>query len=536
MKNLLNNKDLKVCIFSSFVIGLIAHGYCCFNGFFNNDSLNLLHTDIKYHGLGIGRVLRPIYGMITGAYTLPVLMVISSLIFIAIAAYLIVKTFDVKNNANKIIICGLMTTNITITLINASCIQDISCYMFSMLLCVMGVYLIRKYKLWYVTLLGLLCFSVSLALYQPMVQCAIMLLMICLFFDIISSKSNKSSIIKCFLYIAFIIFALVLYSVIVASELTKIEVGLVTTYNGITQVGNYDSIENVIASIIATYYNFYYYFIEKFILSGFFHEIIIGVSNIFVLMVVFAFIIIEFIVNKANFLKILITTILVLLMPFGLNFVCFLSQGLEHELMIYSFVFIYVFAICLIESLVYKTKIYKLGNLGANLSLLLKPFNNVFIIIGILIVFNSVVFSNQSYLCKQLQLNSTNQIINRVVDELEHKTDYIPGETPVAFIGDLGYNKFLFDDNDFDTDWFGMRGKSAISFYSCYTNYFKYYLNYPVNMVDVKTAEQLSQTDEFYHMFVYPSKFDYPVNNYIYKINDVYVVKLSWDWSEDFFA
>lgn len=72
-----------------------------------------------------------------------------------------------------------------------------------------------------------------------------------------------------------------------------------------------------------------------------------------------------------------------------------------------------------------------------------------------------------------------------------------------------------------------MRGKSSISFYSCYKNYFKYCLNYPINMVEPNVAKELSCTDAFEHMFVYGSNFQYPANNYILDINGTIVVKLS---------
>lgn len=530
------DRNLKVSIISSFIFGIIAHGYCCFNGFFNNDSLNLLFTDIKYHGIGIGRVLRPLFGTIAGPYTLPFLSVFFSLILIALAVWYISKIFNLKNKTSIVILSAVLTTNFTLTLINASCIQDSACYMLAMFLSVYAVYLIRKYNKWFIYVIAIVLFGASLALYQPMIQCAIILLLICLFFDIFKNKSDKKNIICGPIYLGLIIAALFAYSLMVVSEVSKTEISLVNTYNGITQVGQFDSISSILDAITTTYTNVYYFFIDKIIQCGYFHEIVIGILNIVVLALIIVCCIVKIVIEKPGVLKTLLLACVVLLMPFGINFVCFISQGTEHEIMVYSFSFIYVFAVALVES-INKDSIINLGKkTQINSFEIFKVFNIAMTSIALLLVFNFSIFSNQCYLCKQLQVNSTNQIMNRIVYELEHTPGYVAGETPVAIIGDLGYNKSLMTDSEFDTDWYGMRGKSSISFYSCYKHYFKYYLNYPINMVEPETAKELSQTEAFEHMFVYGSPHQYPANNHILDIDGTLVVKLSWNWSDEFFV
>ena len=96
--------------------------------------------------------------------------------------------------------------------------------------------------------------AMSLALYQPMIQCAIALLLICLFFDIAKSSSNKKNILTGMLYIMIVLACFVFYSLIVVSEISKSEIPLVATYNGITEVGKFDSINSCIESMFSSYY------------------------------------------------------------------------------------------------------------------------------------------------------------------------------------------------------------------------------------------------------------------------------------------
>ena len=125
-------------------------------------------------------------------------------------------------------------------------------------------------------------------------------------------------------------------------------------------------------------------------------------------------------------------------MPLGFNFVSFISSGVEHEIMIYSFVFVYIFVIALIES----SKVSSTKKNNSNL-VFHKFVSRFYAILMAVLLFNFVIFSNQCYLCKQLQSNSTNLIMNRIIYELEKTDDYVAGQTPIAIIGDIGYNNKL---------------------------------------------------------------------------------------------
>ena len=52
-----------------------------------------------------------------------------------------------------------------------------------------------------------------------------------------------------------------------------------------------------------------------------------------------------------------------------------------------------------------------------------------------MIFLGSIVFSNQVYLKKNLELESTLSLMSRVIQRIEETEGYTPGYTPVAILG-----------------------------------------------------------------------------------------------------
>ena len=102
-----------------------------------------------------------------------------SLFFIGITSYLITKLLSIKNKLLIGFVCGILITNLTVTLLNATYILDVDIYMFSLLLAVLSVYIFRRYK--YGFLFSPLLLVGSLGLYQSFFQVAIFLFMYYIF-------------------------------------------------------------------------------------------------------------------------------------------------------------------------------------------------------------------------------------------------------------------------------------------------------------------------------------------------------------------
>jgi hypothetical protein len=202
--------------------------------------------------------------------------------------------------------------------------------------------------------------------------------------------------------------------------------------------------------------------------------------------------------------------------PFGANVVCFISQGMEHDLMTYSFNLCYVFALVLfIEAGLLKGNCNVRQVQGGGIEQAERIFprrcNSAIaryllpVVMGVLL-FNNIVYANQAYLYKELVYQNTLNTMNRIIDRMEETEGYVAGETPVAFVGTLRDSSLMADRDEFAIDGTGLESNSAVTYYLTYGTYFKYLLGYPINMVSSEEAEEWSKNQEVVEMSPFPAQ------------------------------
>ena len=169
-------KKLKFIFCWVFAIGLAAHGYCYFNGNFSHDSLFSIYEESPEINIAVGRFLRPVYRMLRGNFTLPVINGVLSLVFLSLAVYLLTDILDIRRKSAIALTCGLLVTNATFTLMNATYLHDADAYMVSLLLALAGVWtaLRVRHGIWYATLF----YFASLGIYQAYIDAAIYVFLI----------------------------------------------------------------------------------------------------------------------------------------------------------------------------------------------------------------------------------------------------------------------------------------------------------------------------------------------------------------------
>ncbi len=135
-------KQYKVPVFSTLLIGTLAHGYAFFNYLPTWDSISNLR------GVGAtvssGRWLLDFVGKLFSEYSLPFVNGIISLIFITISVILILKIYDIRNNLFAILISGIVVSFPSVTSTFAFMFTA-DCYMISFTLSLLAVYLCKKY-------------------------------------------------------------------------------------------------------------------------------------------------------------------------------------------------------------------------------------------------------------------------------------------------------------------------------------------------------------------------------------------------------
>lgn len=506
------------------IFGLIAHGYCYFNIQYSHDSLSQIYT-YNTIGIAIGRIFRPLYSILISNFATPTLSGILALTLISVSAFFVVKILSIKNIIHKILITCIMVTNYTVTLTSATFIHDLCPYMISLLFAILGVYFYKKFK--YGLILSSLCYCLVLGLYQAMIDVAIVLHMINIFFNIIKTNNVKNTLLDILKISISFVLAFLIYYLFVLLITYATNIPLNDSYNSISQAFTLGSKNSILLSIIYAYALFFYYFVYILLMSSFLYENIIGFINI--LSIILAILLILKTVRKKsyNLSSKLLIIVVVLLMPFGVNFVGFVAQGNEHELMIYSFCFVYIFIIKLIE---YNYNCCMVNHNCNSSSLKNKYFKYFIPFIFGLLCFNFIIFSNQTYLWKNIVSEKSNAWITEVIEHIEKTDNYIPNQTKVAIVGDPEYSHIFNQETKFNTHHHGLEYHCIFTRYNIYRIYLKNVIYYPINIIQPKEAELLSKKEEVQQLSCFPSK------NCTIFVDDVLVIKVSPEAKNTFYC
>ena len=134
----------------------------------------------------------------------------------------------------------------------------------------------------------------------------------------------------------------------------------------------------------------------------------------------------------------------------------------------------------------------------------------------------SVVFSNTAYLRKQVEFDSTVAAVNRIVMTLEQTDGYVVGETPVAWVGDLGQSDaVVYRDGLGELRGYGVSGSYAIGHYRTIKPFFTQVMGYPLALVSEEETETLAESEAVQAMPVFPNK------GYCQLVDGVMVIRLS---------
>lgn len=464
LQNCIAIPDLKKWLGFSAIVFLVAHGYCFFNALYNYDSLTIFAS--QWHDramISLGRALRPIYtSLFRGRIATPLLIGCLSFVFLMISAYLLIRLLNIRSVKGMCAATTMLITSTTLTLLNAAFIYDSDVYMLALLLSVAGAYIAIKHGRYFV--ISVVCMVLSMGLYQSYIQVAVLLLMFDVFADVLRNKGVKDIVRKSAVYLCSIIVAFVVYWCMVKLFQCIYQVRMTgNIYNDMSKVGQYKGVRHLLSCFVGTYK----YVLRSLINPITVHKIYVLVARI-MLILTGIWMAGRILANgKLSKINMLFAVILICLFPFGFNFVCFITQGAEHELMTFSF--------AVVPLLVFPL-------LSANETdggKLLKTTKVTVYVSFTVIAFCNIIFANQTYVKKDLEAKSTLSVVTRIIDRIEQTEGYIAGETEVCIIGSLEGNPLVVARRDgFSYDGIGNGHKVASADYNIGI-YMSNYLAYP---------------------------------------------------------
>lgn len=480
---------LKYALLFTFILGLIAHGF----GFLNlNPSHDALHDFFSDDysltwQISLGRVLEPLYRLITGStIVMPWLAGILSVVWIGLSVYFTSRIFNVSGKLEVFIISGIFVTNKTVIALTASYMPWMGADMFALLLSVLAVYFWRNFietSKKKELLLGSVCLMAALGLYQSYVAVTIFLIIVCCMLMLLEHKPAKAVMCAGIKSIVMIVIGGGLYFILLKFICSVFHISLQSGYNSVTNL--WSNSEPIYARFIWAYRQVIEQFTTK--SSSIYPQFVLIVVNIILLLSCLAEIVYFLSKNKITKVNILLLVVLTMLIPLGVNIIRVLNSD-THSLMYYAIYLIYLLPILLVQFYLKQSsnKIKKLYQFSY--------------ILLLFIIFTNIQTANLVYTEKQVQYNSTLSTMTIVVHDIENQEGYIPGETPVIFVGTPGDALTELPSKKHIQNITGVEENSAITY--DFESYFENVLQKEIRIEDVEEKN----VNEIKALPAYPEK------------------------------
>lgn len=187
--------------------------------------------------------------------------------------------------------------------------------------------------------------------------------------------------------------------------------------------------------------------------------------------------------------------VLVLFLPFGMNWICLFCGGVVHDLMMYAYI------VPLLAALAANERAWNLAlaDEGKQIGKKTRAAACVLPLAVLTLLFDRGIYANQIYLKKDLEYDTTLSVMTRVVDRIEQVEGYIPGETPVEFLGDIQRSKLAMTRPAFAHlgSLTGTEENYAITYGDTFWMYLEDVMGYPIKRFrETKNEEQERVTDD----------------------------------------
>ena len=501
LKKTVDWQKLKFIALWVFAIGLVAHGYCYFNGNFSHDSLYSIYEQSPELMISVGRYLRPLYRLLRGNFTLPVINGFLFLCFLSLSVYLLTDILRIQKKSLVALTCGLLTANTTIALMNATYLHDADAYGFALLLALAGVWV--SLRLRHGNCYAILFYFASLGIYQAYIDVAIYLFLILALVRLLQGEGVKKVYLQTIRNLLPIAAGMVLYflGILVTQHMTQVSGG--GLYNDPTAVFSLRSLSDRFLSCAWALYLWFF--------SSAAHApgVVIGAN---LLMLALTALLLVSMIRRRQLPGSSVWGIIgiLFLIPFGMNAVTLLSN-VCHWLTVFACYLSYLCAPVLIG-------LYDEDPAGSKCT---RFSRKVWAVLAAVLIFDSCLYSNEIYLKKELENAATLSTFTRIVDRMEQTEGFVPGQTDVAFVG-LLYGSPLSKERDgFVHVATGLWHNFSTTYYETYEVYLSYYLGYPAHCVSLERIQEYEQMEQVIAM---PS---FPAAGSVRMVEDVLVIKLS---------
>ena len=499
------------CAVITIVCYMLVHGYRFMNKAFAGDALLMVYQNDAAWQIALGRFVQPVLIMMRGSLESPLLIGLLTAFWLGAGAYLLADIFRIEKNIPMLFIALILSANDAITASNAGFLPWTDFYGLAFFTAVFGVWFLQEAKWWRIVL-SVVSFMLSIGIYQAYICVAIGITCIVFIFIFSREKDVKKIVKSAGIYAGSFLCAAGIYLGVWKIFQKVFNIWTADTYNGLSGVGDYSD-TSVGSLIFLTYKNVADHFMNPpvFVTMEFRQQDLSRLwlwglrgCNILIFVMFIAGLVMLLIKYKPQILNVVCILFITAVFPFCINVVCFISKGMEHQLMTYAFGLCYLFVILIYEDI---SENIRWRNIMRGCLLVL---------VGV-VLWSKVVFASQVYLKRDLQDAQAQSMLTRIVYEIEKTEGYEAGVTPVAFCGTFENTSYTQPVEAMkDIVMWGMQGKTSMSYAGTEYAYLQMILNVNMNLTRIDDRD-----DRIKAMPCYPAE------GSIAPVDGVIVVKLS---------
>ncbi|BDH60753.1 hypothetical protein MTP04_08830 [Lysinibacillus sp. PLM2] len=479
---------------AAMIIGIITHLYAFMHRYPNHDSLHNLYSSQAM--VTSGRFfLSPAAG-ISSYFDLPWVIGLFSIFFLALAAVSLVILFEVRKKISIILISGIVVTFPSVSS-TFSYIFTADGYMLGIFMAILAVVITKKFKK-FGFLIGALLVCLSVGIYQANLSVVLTFTTFWLIHEIIYSNNSLKQVWANVLRSGLMIGIGMVGYLIVYKLFTTFFAVQISTYQGLDKVGNLTlaDIPRRISQIIKE--------LKTFFFRGFINGYEVNFLEILnVLLVIVLFVGVIVVIAKKQLYKnsgLLITLAIgVITLPFSYYIAYFMSPSVfYHMLMVFGLSSVYIFIVLMYDKIDEKQgPVLKIERFNSWATVILMTFT----------IFNFGLIANIAYMNMELRYEKSINVANRLVDRIEQLDEYENIEK-IAVYGNVSLHSDL-TSKIIPSQIPEMTGSvGEVVFYKPYSyqELLDQFLGYSLKMATDEETEQISQTEQFAEMGIWPAK------------------------------
>lgn len=474
----------KIAFLAAFLIGLMVHMPIMLSDIPNHDGLDSLYFDQNM--ITSGRWFLTIACGFSSYYTLPWLIGIISLLFLAIAAVCLTDFLELKR-ASAIVLCSGLLVSFPALASTFAYVFTMDGYMLALLLAIAAPLCVKKVR--YGFLWGGLCLAFSMGIYQAYLPFAVLLSIYGVVLAITSEDSVKNKVFAGLRYLYMGIIGVVSYYVILRI-LLWIQGKELATYQGINAMGEVEraSIPTIVKGMYADF--------ATFTLRG-----NVLVNNIFssvaisLLLVAVICVLLSVAKRQRWFRTVWFYVVLILLivgLPVATNLILIISPNVTyHLLMRYQWVLYPIFAVAVIERFCDEKALWQWSLLVG----------------GTVLLFNYCVTDQIAYSNLEKRYEKTYAYCIRLLDRIEQTDGYYQG-IPIAMVGVVGDDSYPITDitRNVTGSMIGITGDQLLYTSQNYKLFMANYLGATLNLLPPDAMAEMYYDERYCEMGSFPAK------------------------------